>query len=182
METERLVLRPWRDEDAPSLYLYASDSSVGPIAGWPPHTSVEDSLGVIRSVLSAPETYAIVLKAADEAVGSIGLMTGDSVHSAEMKPGEMEIGYWIGVSYWGKGLVPEAVRCISERAFTELGASALWIGFYDGNGRSKRVAEKCGFSYHHTEEGKISPLGDARTEHFMKLDRKDWVGNQKSDF
>ena len=41
METERLMLRPWREEDAPSLYKYAKNPAVGPIAGWPPHTSVE---------------------------------------------------------------------------------------------------------------------------------------------
>ena len=42
IETERLILRPWKDEDAESLYKYASDPKVGPIAGWPVHTSIED--------------------------------------------------------------------------------------------------------------------------------------------
>ena len=44
IETERLILRPWKDEDAESLYKYASDPKVGPIAGWPVHTSIEDCL------------------------------------------------------------------------------------------------------------------------------------------
>ena len=39
--TERLVLRPWREEDAESLYRYACDEQVGPAAGWKPHESVE---------------------------------------------------------------------------------------------------------------------------------------------
>ena len=43
LETQRLVLRPWEDEDAPALYKYAQDPRVGPIAGWPAHTSVEHS-------------------------------------------------------------------------------------------------------------------------------------------
>ena len=58
--TERLILRPWQESDAESLYKYARDPEIGPIAGWPPHTSVEDSLNVIRTVFSAPETYAVV--------------------------------------------------------------------------------------------------------------------------
>ena len=40
IETERLILRPWREEDAGTLYKYASYPEIGPIAGWPPHTSV----------------------------------------------------------------------------------------------------------------------------------------------
>lgn len=101
METERLILRPWREADAPSLYKYAKDPAVGPIAGWPPHTSVENSREVIRDILSAPETYAVVLKETNEPVGSVGIMFGDGIHSADMQEGDAEIGYWIGVPYWG---------------------------------------------------------------------------------
>ena len=71
--TERLVLRPWQESDAESLYKYAQDPAIGPISGWPPHTSVEDSLNVIRTIFSAPETYAVVLKETGEPVGSAGI-------------------------------------------------------------------------------------------------------------
>ena len=56
LETERLILRSWDEGDAEELYRYAQDPDIGPIAGWPPHTSVEDSRGIICDVLSAPET------------------------------------------------------------------------------------------------------------------------------
>ena len=49
LETERLVLRRWEESDAENLYQYAKDPDVGPIAGWPPHQSVEESLDVIRN-------------------------------------------------------------------------------------------------------------------------------------
>ena len=62
LKTERLILRPWEETDAESLYEYAKDTAVGPVAGWPAHISVSDSLEVIRRVLSAPETYAVCLK------------------------------------------------------------------------------------------------------------------------
>lgn len=174
METERLILRPWREEDAPSLYKYAKNPAVGPIAGWPPHTSVENSREVIRDILLAPETYAVVLKETNEPVGSVGIMFGDSVHSADMQEGDAEIGYWIGVPYWGKGLIPEAVNRLLRRCFEELGVKRVWCGYYDGNTKSRRVMDKCGFKFHHTEEGKLSPLGDVRTEHFTLLTKEEW--------
>ena len=172
--TKRLILRAWQESDAESLYKYAQDPAIGPVAGWPPHISVEDSLNVIRTVFAAPETYAVVLKETGEPVGSIGVMFGDGLHSAEMRPGEAEIGYWIGVPYWGQGLIPEAVCCLLKRCFEDLGMTAVWCGYYDGNVKSRRVMEKCGFRFHHTEEGKTSPLGDVRTEHFMRMTKEEW--------
>ena len=74
--TERLILRAWREEDAEDLYGYAKSPQVGPIAGWPVHTSVENSREIINTILSAPETYAVVLKSTGKPVGSIGLMVG----------------------------------------------------------------------------------------------------------
>ena len=174
-ETPRLLLRPWEETDAEALYKYAKDPAVGPIAGWPPHTSVENSREIIRTILSAPETYAVVLKQTGEPVGSIGLMFGDTVHSADIADGEAEIGYWIGVPFWGQGLIPEAVRRLLRHGFEDLGLQAVWCGYYDGNTQSRRVQEKCGFQYSHTEYGKISPLGDVRTEHFTRLSRADWI-------
>lgn len=52
LETERLILRPWREADAEDLYTYARDPRVGPPAGWPPHTSVvENSLGDLQALM-----------------------------------------------------------------------------------------------------------------------------------
>ncbi len=174
LETERLILRAWEESDAAALYKYASNPAVGPIAGWPPHTSVEHSREIIRTVFAAPETYAVVLKTTKEPVGSCGILFGSDLHSTEMKNDEAEIGYWIGVPYWGQGLIPEAVRRLLEHCFTDLGIRTVWCGYYDGNRRSQRVQEKCGFVYHHTEHEKPSPLGDLRTEHFTRLTFEEW--------
>ena len=66
LETERLILRPWRESDAPTLFRWASDPRVGPAADWRVHASVEYSREIIRTVFSAPETYAIEFKGAGE--------------------------------------------------------------------------------------------------------------------
>lgn len=173
-ETERLIIRPWKEEDAQSLFEYAKDERVGPNAGWPVHTSVENSLEIIRNVLMEPLTYAICLKEDNVAIGSVGLKTS-SVTYLDILDTELEVGYWIGVPFWGKGYVPEAVRCIQKYAFETLECTGLWCGYYDGNEKSKRVMEKCGFVYHHMEPNKQCVLmGDERTEHYTFLAKEDW--------
>ncbi len=174
IETDRLILRPWREEDAEALYRYASDPDIGPIAGWPPHTCVENSLEIIRTVFSSPETYAVVLKETDEPVGCCGIMLSNSLHAAEMQMNEAEIGYWIGKPYWGQGLIPEAVKALLSRCFNDLELNAVWCGYYKGNDKSKRVCEKTGFKYHHTNHDIVSPLGDIRTEHFYLMTKEDY--------
>lgn len=174
IKTDRLVLRPWHDADAEALFKYASDPDIGPIAGWPPHTSVENSLEIIRTVFSAPETYAVVKKDTGEPVGCCGIMFADGLHSAAMKPGEAEIGYWIGKPHWGQGLIPEAVRALLARCFNELALDAVWCGYYEGNDKSRRVCEKCGFRFHHTNRDILSPLGDNRTEHFYLMTKEEY--------
>ena len=170
-ETKRLLLRPWREEDAEDLYTYASDPDVGHPAGWAAHTSVENSREIIRTVLSAPETYAVCLKEGGKAVGSIGLHRNDLAERDD----EYELGYWIGKPFWGQGLIPEAAREILRPAFADLGMARIWCGYYDGNVKSRRVQEKLGFAYHHTTEGIEVPLvGEIRTGHAMLMTREMW--------
>lgn len=173
-ETERLILRPWRDSDAEDLYRYASSPDVGPIAGWPAHTSVENSLEIIHKVLSKPETYAVVVKDVRRAVGSIGLMIG-KVSGKRIPDDEGEIGYWIGVPFWGRGLIPEAVNEMLRHGFMDLRLKKIWCGYFDGNVKSKRVQEKCGFVYQYTRDNvPCSMLHDLRTEHVSCLTRERW--------
>lgn len=151
LQTKRLILRPWEDADAEALYAYASDPDVGPAAGWPVHTSVKMSREVIRDVLQAPETYAVVLRETGEPMGSIGLV---KPRLQDIKPSDhaLELGYWIGKPYWGRGLIPEAARALIDHAFDDLGCDQLWCAFYEGNAKSTRVQEKLGFAPHHVED------------------------------
>ena len=172
--TERLILRPWAESDAESLYEYAKDPDIGPPTGWRVHTSVEDSLGIIKTVLSEPENYAICLKCDNRAIGSIGFHEPTQT-AAKMTEKELEIGFWIGKPFWGNGYIPEAVRELLRYAFRDLGCSAVWCGYYDGNEKSKRAQEKCGFIYHHTEENKPNKLlGNTNTEHYNRITKEQW--------
>lgn len=176
--TERLIIRPWEETDAAQCYLYSKDERVGPIAGWNPHENVEESLFIIQNVLSAPETYAICLKENNLAIGSIGLFK--STHNIDSE-NELEIGFWIGVPFWGQGLVAEAVKALQYHAFEDLNCDVLWAGFFDGNDQSKRVQEKCGFKYHHTAEDVFRPLmNDTKTEHYMYLAKEEWMNEVRN--
>ena len=175
LETERLILRPWEERDANDLFQYASNPEVGPIAGWPVHTSIENSKEIIKNVLSAPETYAVVLKETMKPVGSIGLMIG-SASDKGIPDTEGEIGYWIGVPYWGQGIIPEAVREIMRHGFKYLKQEKLWCWYIDGNTKAKRVQEKWAFRNRHTKENVPCALeGVLRTEHITYLSKAEWI-------
>ncbi len=177
LTTERLILRPFEESDAASVYEYAKDERVGPITGWPVHTSMENSRDIIRNVLAVPETYAVCLKEDNQAIGSISLMIGPLSHLC-LPDTDAEIGYWLGVPFWGRGLIPEALRELMRHAFADLHLEALWCGYYEGNLKSRRVMEKCGFVPHHTNENvHLKLMDETRTEHLYRLSKQDWKRN-----
>lgn len=145
LETERLVLRPWKEEDAYDLFTFASDPRIGFAAGWPPHQSVSESIQVLHQILMVPETWAIMLKETGQAIGSISLMIGTESHM-DLPENEAEIGYWIGSPFWGKGLMPEAAEELIRHGFEDLRLEKIWAGYFEGNEKSRRVQEKCGLS------------------------------------
>ena len=173
IETERLILRPWQEDDAEALYKYASDPDIGPPAGWPPHTSVENSRDIIRTVFAAPETYAVCLNDGIP-IGSIGLKLKGSTDMTD-RDDECELGYWIGKPFWGQGLIPEASRALLQYAFDNLGMRAVWCGYYEGNEKSKRVQEKLGFVYQYTTAGlEVTLVNEIRTGHTNLMTKERW--------
>ena len=175
LETKRLILRRWEESDAESLYEYAKDPDVGPIAGWPPHKSVAESLDVIRNVFNGAEAYAICLKSDGKAIGAIELKLNGHTDLTE-RDDECELGYWLGKSFWGQGIMPEAVREILRHAFEDLRMQKVWCAYYDGNTKSKRVQEKCGFRYQWTTKDVDVPLmHEKRTGHVNLMTKDTWL-------
>lgn len=174
LKTERLILRPWMEEDLESLFKYASHPEVGPICGWTPHKDIEESQWVLKNILMVPETYAMVLQETGEAIGSISLMFGNS-SNLPLTDGTCELGYWLANPYWGRGLTTEAAKALIDHAFDDLQCSGVWCCHMEGNDRSRRVMEKCGFQYDHSVEKVYRPsLGEERTSHRFYLSREKW--------
>lgn len=175
LKTERLILRPWEKSDAESLYESAKDPAVGPIAGWPPHSDVKESLDVIKNVFCGKECYAVCMKTDNIAIGCIELKL-NGYNDMSDRDDECELGYWIGRKFWGQGLIPEAVREILRHAFDDLDMTTVWCGYYDGNLRSKRVQEKTGFIYHHScDDVEVPLLGEIRIGHTNLMTRERWM-------
>ena len=174
LDTERLILRQWKESDAESLFEYAKDPDVGPIAGWPPHKSVEESREVIKNVFNGPECYAICEKNSDKAIGAIELKLKGHTDMTE-RDDECELGYWLGKPFWGRGYMPEAAREVICHGFEDLGMTTIWCGYWEGNVKSKRVQEKVGFVYHHTCDTVSVPLmNDIRVGHTNYMTKEQW--------
>ena len=172
--TQRLILRRWNQKDAEDLYRYASDPDVGPIAGWPPHKNPDESRAVIRDVLNGREAYAICLKEDGRAIGAIELKLNGHTDLTD-RDDECEMGYWLGKPFWGRGIVPEAVTEMLRRAFEDIGMQKVWVGYYEGNSKSKRVQEKCRFRFQRKSEGVDVPLmQEKRTGYVSSLTKDQW--------
>ena len=171
METDRLLLRPWMESDAETLYKYASDPEVGPRAGWPPHKSVEESREIIRTIFGGDHMWAIELKETGEPIGCMGYFVyGES--NIKIGENDAEVGYWIARPYWNKGICTEALRKLIDHCFNEKGFQTLWSDFFPDNPASGRVMEKCGFR----DTGEINycsqlQVGSDRPVKVMRLNR-----------
>ena len=174
LETNRLILRRFTDSDAEDMYKYAKDPDVGPIAGWPAHQSVDESLDVIRNVFNGKEAYAVCLKEDGKAIGAIELKLNGHTDMTD-RDDECEMGYWLGKPFWGQGIMPEAVKEILRHAFEDLDMQKVWIGYYEGNAKSKRVQEKVGFRYQWRSEGVDVPLmHEKRTGYVSSISKDQW--------
>ena len=175
LKTERLILRKWKMTDAESLFEYAKDPDVGPIAGWPPHKSVEESRNVIEYVFNGKECYAICEKENNIAIGAVELKLKGHTDMTESED-ECELGYWLGKPFWGSGYMPEAAAELLRRGFEDLKMTTIWCGYYDGNIKSKRVQEKLGFEYHHTfDEVPVPLLNEVRVGYTNVMTKERWA-------
>jgi [ribosomal protein S5]-alanine N-acetyltransferase len=146
LETERLLLRSWTLNDLDDFYEYARDPDIGPNAGWEPHADKAVSARILQSFIEKDEVWAIVYKQNNKAIGSLGL------HPDRMREGinGKMVGYVLSQDYWGKGLMSEAVKRIIQFAFEETDVDLLSVRHYPFNQRSRRVIEKCGFTFEGT--------------------------------
>lgn len=147
IETERLILRPWRQSDLEDLYTYASEDGVGELAGWVHHRDREETQAVLDSFIGQKKAFALELKETGHVVGSLGIEEYDAQVFDEPRLYGRELGYVLSREYWGRGLMTEAVGAVINYCFQELHYDFLTCGHFIRNDRSRRVIEKCGFRY-----------------------------------
>ena len=162
LNTERLILRQWRESDSHDLYEYAKSDLVGPNAGWKPHKNEAESKRIIKMFIKN-NTYAIVRKSENKVIGAIELRKrkpDEKLYNLKQR----EIGYVLNPKYWGNGYMPEAVNALLNYAFNELKLDLIWCCHFDFNNNSKRVIEKCGFNYKFTKDKKLNLLNNKKVK------------------
>jgi [ribosomal protein S5]-alanine N-acetyltransferase len=150
LETERLVLRKMRLDDAEAMFAYASDPEVTRYVLWDTHRSIEDSESFLRSATEGYERgdfggWGIVLKDDGAFVGTCGVDAGYAPEHARA-----ELGYVLSREHWGKGLMPEAVRAVIAFGFEKLSLNRVEARCIAENTASARVMEKAGMTYEGT--------------------------------
>ena len=147
IETQRLILRPFKQSDLDDFYEYASVDGVGEMAGWKHHESKDESQSILDLFINEDKTFAIVLKENNKVIGSLGVEEYgmEEALSEFYEYQGREIGYVLSKDYWGKGLMPEAVKAAIDYLFNVQKLDFLTCGYYEFNSQSKKVQEKCGF-------------------------------------
>lgn len=143
LTSKRLLLRPWRKEDATSLFILASNPKVPRFMTWTAHKNVKESEDSIVGVLSAPENYAICLRKTGELIGNIALIRGSTPVLA-LTDFEASIGVWLGEPYWGKRYIEEAYKLVEDRA-KALGIRKVYWYYQEENLASGKAAKRAGF-------------------------------------
>ena len=144
LETERLRLRPFREEDAEPMFRnWANDPAVTRYLTWPTHQSVENTRAVVALWTAEsrdPGIYqwAIELKSLGEPIGSLSAMHPDT------ELGSVELGYCIGSAWWGQGLTAEAVRAAIAFLVRREGFHRVAARHDSRNPNSGRVMQKAG--------------------------------------
>jgi RimJ/RimL family protein N-acetyltransferase len=166
LETRRLVLRAPCIEDAKTVAVLANDRRIAENTARIPHPyNVADAEGFIEGLRATGEAMFLITLRDKSVIGACGMMLQDEMP---------EIGYWLGVSYWGKGYATEALHAVIDYAFTDLGHDALQAGARVTNPASRRVLEKCGFQWTGVGLYRIRAINSSAPIDRFRLERGIW--------
>lgn len=148
LQTQRLTLRPFRQEDADAMYAnWQSDDEVTKYLTWPSHDSIEVTKMVLADWLShynEKDFYLWAIEFEGEPIGSISVVGHDH------RVGKAEIGYCIGKNWWHRGIMTEALRAVMDYLFDEVGFHRVEACHDPRNPHSGAVMQKCGMEYEGT--------------------------------
>ena len=148
IETERLILRRYRVEDAEDMFQnWTSDPEVTKFLSWPTHTSVDFTRSLLTKWVSFYEdgktyNWGITVKGDDRVIGNIAVVERDE------RTCSYEIGYCLGKAYWGRGFMPEALRAVIDYLFEgESDLMRIYATHDLRNAKSGRVMQKAGMRF-----------------------------------
>jgi len=167
LETERLTLRAPRHKDVTALALLANDRRIAENTTRIPHPyGIDDAERFIATVNKREGEACFVIMLDDTLIGACGI---------DPREDGPEIGYWLGVPFWGHGCATEAVRAVIDHAFGDLQHETLQAGARVSNPAARRVLEKCAFQWTGVRLSRIRAINSAAPVDRFRLDRKLWV-------
>ncbi len=166
LETERLILRAPRRADVKAITLLAGDHRIAENTSRIPHPyRTDDAEQFLACTNRRPGEATFAVTVANELIGLCAVEMRRDVH---------EIGYWIGVPFWGSGYATEAARAMIDYAFGRLGHETLEAGARCNNPASRRVLEKCGFQWTAVGLYRIRAINSSAPFDRFRLDRGLW--------
>jgi RimJ/RimL family protein N-acetyltransferase len=160
---EVVLLRPWRETDAPAAFLAFGDPVVQRFS-WPqpPPCSEEDTrryFAELEEARALGEELNLALVRPGEAGAVLG---GASLYDVRPEQGCASVGYWLAPEARGRGVATHAVRLLARWAFTELGLARLELSCSPDNEASQRVAQRCGFTREGIPRSRVPREGGRR--------------------
>jgi RimJ/RimL family protein N-acetyltransferase len=167
LETKRLCLRAPRLEDAKTVATLANDRRIAENTARIPHPyKMSDAEGFITDANKAGGEAVFLITLRDETiVGACGVVLQEETP---------ELGYWLGLPFWGKGYATEALHAVIDYAFTDLEREALQAGARVTNPASRRVLEKCGFQWTGVGLYRINSIKSSAPIDRFRLERGIW--------
>jgi RimJ/RimL family protein N-acetyltransferase len=167
LATARLVLRAPRRSDGKAIATLANDRRIAANTARIPHPyGIEDAEKFIAAVNKREGEACFVITLDGAPIG---------VCSIDLREDGPEMGYWLGVPYWGRGLATEAARALIDHAFGDLEHDTLISGARVNNPASRRVLEKCGFQWTGVRLSRIRAINSAAPIDRFRLDRGLWA-------
>jgi RimJ/RimL family protein N-acetyltransferase len=167
LETERLTLRRPTLADVKAIARLANDRRVAENTRRLPHPYSQDhAVDFVRATAELGSEAVFLIEHDDRPIGMVGIDCST--------PDEAELGYWLGVEFWGRGFGTEAARGAIDFFFEELGDEHLHAGARVTNPASRKVLEKCGFQWSGVELHRFEALGSSTPVDCFRLSRGVW--------
>ena len=168
LETERLSLRRPMLTDAKAIVRIANDRRIADNTRRLPHPYTHDhAVTFVRAIADEPRETVFLIEHTDAPIGVVGIDW--------RKPDAPELGYWLGVEYWGRGFGTEAARAMIDFAFEEFDVEHLISGARVVNPASRNILEKCGFQWSGVELHRFEALGSSTPVDCFRLTRTVWA-------
>lgn len=175
LETKRLILRAPQLGDAKAVAALANDKRIAENTRRLPHPYTQSDAEDFIASPQGGEIAFLIARHDDTVIGACGIATHNAPYVAVHEEAAPEIGYWLGVPYWGRGYATEAVRALVDFAFTELDHDLLQAGARVTNPASRRILEKCGFQWTGVGLCRIRALASSAPIDRFRLDRSLWT-------